>query len=92
MNLFQYEIPGLSYQLRLVLAEAAPNIVSHDDLVRLIWPGKAISPETNTRRVRGNIQKRYVSERPKPRHGLVLNNRAGVAGREIRFRRLAAPR
>ncbi|MGI9264457.1 MAG: winged helix-turn-helix domain-containing protein [Gammaproteobacteria bacterium] len=46
------DLPGLSYQLIVVLAQAAPNVVSHDELVRRIWPGKVISPETITQRIK----------------------------------------
>ncbi len=46
------DLPGLSYQLIIVLAEAAPNVVSHDELVSRVWPGKVISPETITQRIK----------------------------------------
>jgi len=46
------ELPGLSYQLVLVLARAAPNLVTHDELVNLVWSGKFVSPETVTQRIK----------------------------------------
>jgi TolB-like protein/DNA-binding winged helix-turn-helix (wHTH) protein/tetratricopeptide (TPR) repeat protein len=45
-------LPGLSYRLLLALAEAAPNVLSHDEIVEQVWPGRVISPETITQRVR----------------------------------------
>ncbi len=45
------DLPGLSYQLIVVLAEAAPNVVSHDELVGQVWPERVVSPETITQRI-----------------------------------------
>jgi len=46
------ELPRLSYQLVLTLAQAAPNMVTQDELVSRIWPGKVVSPETITQRIK----------------------------------------
>ncbi|NNF61509.1 MAG: tetratricopeptide repeat protein [Gammaproteobacteria bacterium] len=46
------DLPRLSYQLVLVLARAAPNLVTHDELVKLVWSGKFVSPETVTQRIK----------------------------------------
>ena len=46
------DLPKLSYQLVLALARAAPNLVTHDELVKLVWSGKFVSPETVTQRVK----------------------------------------
>lgn len=46
------EVPRLSYQLILTLAEAAPNVVTQQELVERIWPGRIVSPETITQRVK----------------------------------------
>ena len=46
------DLPRLSYQLVLVLARAAPNLVTHDELVDLVWSGKFVSPETVTQRIK----------------------------------------
>ena len=46
------ELPRLSYQLVLALARAAPNLVTHDELVKLVWSGKFVSPETVTQRIK----------------------------------------
>jgi len=45
-------LPKLSYQLLLALVEAAPNLLTSDQLVEQVWPGRVISPETITQRVR----------------------------------------
>jgi TolB-like protein len=45
-------LPKLSYDLLLVLARAAPNVVSPDELMRLVWPGVIVSPETISQRVK----------------------------------------
>jgi TolB-like protein/DNA-binding winged helix-turn-helix (wHTH) protein len=45
-------LPKLSYDLLLVLVRAAPNVVSLDELMRLVWPGIIVSPETVSQRVK----------------------------------------
>ncbi len=45
-------LPKLSYELLLVLARAAPNLVSLDELMRLVWPGVVVSPETVSQRIK----------------------------------------
>ncbi len=45
-------LPKLSYDLLLVLVRAAPNVVSLDELMRLVWPGIIVSPETISQRVK----------------------------------------
>lgn len=44
------EISGLTYDLLLAIIQAAPNIISHDDLVDKVWSGRPTSPETITQR------------------------------------------
>jgi len=46
------DVSGLSWQLLLALVENAPNVLSHDRLVDLVWPGRVISPETVTQRIK----------------------------------------
>ena len=48
------EIPlsRLSFDLLLALVEAAPNIVTADELVERVWPGRVVSPETVSQRVK----------------------------------------
>jgi TolB-like protein len=45
-------VPKLSYDLLLVLVRAAPNLVSLDELMRLVWPGIIVSPETVSQRIK----------------------------------------
>jgi TolB-like protein/DNA-binding winged helix-turn-helix (wHTH) protein/tetratricopeptide (TPR) repeat protein len=45
-------LPKLSYRMLLVLADAAPAVVTHDELVKHVWAGRVVSPETITQRVK----------------------------------------
>jgi len=45
-------LPKLSYDLLIALIRAAPNVVSLEDLMRLVWPGVVVSPETVSQRVK----------------------------------------
>lgn len=45
-------LPKLSFDLLLVCIEAAPAIVSVDDLMERVWPGLVVSPETVSQRVK----------------------------------------
>jgi TolB-like protein/DNA-binding winged helix-turn-helix (wHTH) protein len=45
-------LPKLSYDLLLALVRAAPNVVSLDELMRLVWAGPIVSPETVSQRVK----------------------------------------
>ena len=42
----------LTYRLLLTLVEAAPNMVSHDELIDSVWGGRSISPETISQRIK----------------------------------------
>lgn len=42
----------LTYRLLVALVEAAPNVASQDDLARLVWNGRPVSPETISQRVK----------------------------------------
>jgi len=46
------ELPPLSFGLLALLAERAPAVVSHDEIAELVWPGRVVSPETLTQRVK----------------------------------------
>ncbi|MEL7448471.1 MAG: winged helix-turn-helix domain-containing protein [Pseudomonadota bacterium] len=48
----QLELPPLSFRLLMVLADAAPAVVAHDQLVKQVWAGRVVSPETVTQRVK----------------------------------------
>jgi len=45
-------LPGLTFDLMLALARAAPNLASLDALMRQVWPGRVVSPETVSQRVK----------------------------------------
>ena len=42
----------LTYRLLLTLVEAAPNVVSHDELIDSVWGGRSVSPETISQRIK----------------------------------------
>lgn len=46
------DIGGLTYDLLLALVEAAPAALDHDSLTRAVWPGRVVTPETLSQRVR----------------------------------------
>lgn len=45
-------LPKLSFDFLMALVRAAPNVVSHDDLLEQVWPGLVVSPETVTQRAK----------------------------------------
>ncbi len=45
-------LPGLTFDLLLALAREAPNLASFDALMRQVWPGRVVSPETVSQRVK----------------------------------------
>jgi Tol biopolymer transport system component/DNA-binding winged helix-turn-helix (wHTH) protein len=46
------ELGKLTYALLVALVDAAPNVVSHEELVQRVWGGRLTSPETVTQRVK----------------------------------------
>ena len=42
------DLPRLSYRLLRALVEAAPNVVTFDELAENVWPNSVVSPETIT--------------------------------------------
>jgi TolB-like protein/DNA-binding winged helix-turn-helix (wHTH) protein len=45
-------LSGLSYELMRVLVEAAPNLVTHDELAKRVWgPRRVVTPENLAKRV-----------------------------------------
>jgi|HubBroStandDraft_1064217.scaffolds.fasta_scaffold00490_3 TolB-like protein/DNA-binding winged helix-turn-helix (wHTH) protein len=44
-------LPNLSFRLLVALIQGAPNVVSSDRLMELVWPGQIVSPETINKRV-----------------------------------------
>ena len=45
-------INGLSFDLLLALIECAPNLVTPDELMKRVWPGLIVNPETISQRVK----------------------------------------
>jgi TolB-like protein/DNA-binding winged helix-turn-helix (wHTH) protein/Tfp pilus assembly protein PilF len=45
-------LPKLSFDLLAVLAEAAPRVLTPDDLMERVWRGVVVSPETISQRVK----------------------------------------
>lgn len=45
-------VSGLSFDLLVVLLEEAPNIVTIDELMRRVWHGVVVNPETISQRVK----------------------------------------
>ena len=64
---------NLTYKLLLALVEAAPNIVSHDRIVEVVWNGRSTSPETVTQRVK-LLRDALGDEADGPRYLRVLRN------------------
>lgn len=44
-------LPKLSYELLLALVDAAPNVLTHDDVAARVWRRRLVTPETVTQRV-----------------------------------------
>ncbi|HET9472362.1 MAG TPA: winged helix-turn-helix domain-containing protein, partial [Steroidobacteraceae bacterium] len=44
-------LPGLSFDLLVALARAGPRVVSTDELMTLVWPGRVVNAETVAKRV-----------------------------------------
>ncbi len=71
-------LPGLSFDLLVVLARAAPDLVTHDALMDRVWRGTVVSPETVSQRVK--LLRDALGDDPRePRYV------AGVRGRGYRL-------
>ena len=46
------DCPNQSFRLLHALATAAPDVVAQDELVQQVWPGRVVSPETITQRIK----------------------------------------
>jgi len=46
------DLPPLSFSLLVLLVERAPEVVPHDEIAERVWPGRLVSPETLTQRVK----------------------------------------
>jgi TolB-like protein/DNA-binding winged helix-turn-helix (wHTH) protein len=45
-------LPNLSFRLLVALIQSAPNVLSNDQLMQLVWPGQVVSPETVNKRAK----------------------------------------
>lgn len=71
-------LPKLTFDLLLALIEAAPRVVSLDELMLRVWPGLVVGPETVSQRVK--LLRASLDDDPKvPRYVL------GVRGRGYRL-------
>lgn len=71
-------LPKLSFNLLRVLVEAAPNLVTPDELVQRVWPGLVVSPETVSQRVK--LLRQALGDDPRDARYV-----AGVRGRGYRL-------
>jgi len=82
-------LPKLSFDLLCALINAAPAIVTNDDLLQQVWPGLQVSPESVAQRVK-LLRSAIGDDSQQPRYIL------GVRGRGYRLipapERLAEPR
>ena len=75
-------LPRLTFDLLVALIEAAPRIVSPDELMDRVWPGLVVNPETVSQRIK--LLRDSLEDDPKsPRYV------AGVRGRGYRLVPLA---
>lgn len=71
-------LPGLTFDLLVALARAAPNVATTDDLMRQVWPKVVVNPETVAQRVK--LLRAALGDDPQePRYI------AGVRGRGYRL-------
>jgi TolB-like protein/DNA-binding winged helix-turn-helix (wHTH) protein/Tfp pilus assembly protein PilF len=74
------ELPvrGLSFDLLLALMDAAPNLLSIDELMQRVWPGVVVSPETVSQRIK--LLRHALGDHPQHARYIV-----GVRGRGYRL-------
>jgi TolB-like protein/DNA-binding winged helix-turn-helix (wHTH) protein/Flp pilus assembly protein TadD len=71
-------LPKLTFDLLVALIEAAPRVLSNDELMHRVWPGLVVGPETVSQRVK--LLRASLDDDPKaPRYVL------GVRGRGYRL-------
>src|SRR5258707_10026980 len=71
-------VPKLSFDLLCALINAAPAIVTNDDLLQQVWPGLLVSPESVAQRVK-LLRSAIGDDSQQPRYIL------GVRGRGYRL-------
>jgi TolB-like protein/DNA-binding winged helix-turn-helix (wHTH) protein/tetratricopeptide (TPR) repeat protein len=71
-------LPKLSFRLLVALLRAAPDLVTHDELMAQVWPGLVVTPETVSQRAK--LLRQALHDDPRqPRYV------AGVRGRGYRI-------
>ena len=71
-------LPKLSFRLFVALIRAAPDLVTHDELMAQVWPGLVVTPETVSQRAK--LLRQSLKDDPRrPRYV------AGVRGRGYRI-------
>jgi TolB-like protein/DNA-binding winged helix-turn-helix (wHTH) protein len=50
-DVLRIPLPRLTYELLLALVDAAPNLLTHDELCERVWRGRLVTPETLAQRV-----------------------------------------
>ena len=64
----------LTYRLLLALIEAAPNVITHDELAKAVWDGRAVSNETISQRIK--LLREAIGDDPhQPRYIEMLRGR-----------------
>lgn len=64
----------LTYRLLVTLVRAAPNVVTHEELIQHVWGGRSTTPETVTQRVK-LLRAALGDDAEQPRYvGLVRNH------------------
>jgi TolB-like protein/DNA-binding winged helix-turn-helix (wHTH) protein len=94
----EIELPGLSFDLLLVLARHAPRVLSAEELMELVWPGRVVNLETVAKRVElvraalgdDSAEPRYVAVVRGHGYRLVAPVRA-AAERRVAAQPVAAP-
>lgn len=74
----ELQLPGLSFDLLLALVRAAPNLLTHDELMQRVWPGLVINSETVSQRVK--LVRQALGDDPQAPRYIV-----GVRGRGYRL-------
>jgi TolB-like protein/DNA-binding winged helix-turn-helix (wHTH) protein len=84
-------LPNLSFRLLVALIQEAPNVVSNDRLMELVWPGQVVSPETVNKRA--TLLREALGDNAKePRYVSGVRSRGYRLVAEVtRAERLASP-
>ena len=77
------DLGPLTYRLLVVLIEAAPNLVTHDQLAEAVWGGRAVSQETIGQRVK-LLRDAIGDDVDEPRYVELLRGQEHRAPRSLR--------